>query len=96
MNPLIHLTRFGSSFSYHPSYGDHPGFGYHPSYGYGYHHALGGSWITHMIISSVIHAMIYSVIFRLLSHLSLGEILCLTVAVIVLLYSWNRNRGYRR
>ena len=49
-----------------------------------------------MIISSIIHAMIYSVIFRLLSHLSLGEIVCLTVAVIVVLYSWNRNRGYRR
>jgi hypothetical protein len=90
MNPLIHLARFSSSFS------NHPNFGYHPSYGYGYHHALGGGWITHMIISSVIHALIYSVIFRLLSHLSLGEIVCLVVAAIVLLYSWNRNRGYRR
>jgi hypothetical protein len=89
MNPLIHLTRFGSSFSSRPS------FGYHSS-SYGYHHALGGGWITHMIIASVIHAMIYSVIYRLLSHLSLGEIVCLAVAVIVLLYNWNRNRGYRR
>jgi hypothetical protein len=97
MNPLIHLVRFGSSYSYHPSYSDHPSFGYHPSYAsYGYHHALGGGWIAHMILSSMIHAMIYSVIFRLLGHLSLGEDICLVVAVIALIYSWNRNRSYRR
>ncbi len=49
-----------------------------------------------MILSSAIHAMVYEVIFRLLRHLSLGEILCLAVAVVALLYSWNRNRAYRR
>jgi hypothetical protein len=90
MNPLIHLTRFGSSFAYHPSYGDAP------SYGYGYHHALGGGLIGHMILSSVIHALIYTVIFRLLAHLSLAEILILAIVVVVALYSLNRDRGYRR
>jgi hypothetical protein len=91
MSPLIHLTRFG----YHPSFSYHPGYAYHPSYGYGYHHALGGGWLTHMIVSSVIHAMIYSVIFRLFSHMSLGEAVLLVVVVIAVLYSASRNSPRR-
>ena len=64
---------------------------------YGYHHAYGGgSWIAHMVVSSIIHGLIYGAIFRVLRHLSLGEIVLLAVVVIGLLYSWNRNRGYRR
>ena len=68
MSPLIHLTRFG----YHPAYAGYTHYGY----GYGYSHAVGGGWLTHMIVSSMIHAMIYSVIFRLLDHLSLGQAVC--------------------
>jgi hypothetical protein len=82
MRHFGHFDRFSSSAGY-----------YH---GFGYHHGFGGDWITHMVISSVIHAMVYEVIFRLLRHLSLGEIVCLAVAVIAVLYSWNRNRPYRR
>ena len=83
MNPLVHLARY------------HPGFGYHHAYAYhGYGH--GSSWITHMIISSVIHGLIYSVIFRVLRHLSLGEVVLLAVIVIALIYASNRDRGYRR
>ena len=64
---------------------------------YGYHHAYGGgSWITHMVVSSIIHGLIYGVIFRVLRHLSLGEIVLLAIVVIGLFYAWNRNRGYRR
>ena len=92
MSPLIHLTRF----SYNSGFG---GYGYHPSYyahsGYGYSHALGGGWLTHMIVSSIIHAMIYSVIFRLLGHLSLGEAVVLVVVVIGVLYSLSRNNARR-
>ena len=64
---------------------------------YGYHHGYGGgSWIGHMIVSSVIHGLIYGAIFRVLRHLSLGEILMLTLLVVGGLYLWNRDRGYRR
>jgi hypothetical protein len=87
MNPLIHLARLG----FHPSFGYHP---YH-AYGYGYGHAFGGG-IGHMIVSAVIHAMIYSAIFRLFSHLSLGAIVLIVVAVIVVLYALNRNTRYQR
>ena len=62
---------------------------------YGYHDYGGGSWITHMVVSSIIHGLIYSVIFRVLRHLSLSEIILLAVVVIGLLYAWNRNRSYR-
>jgi hypothetical protein len=87
MSPLIHLTRFG----YHPSFGySHPGYAH-----YGYSHALGGGWLTHMVISSVIHAMIYSVIFRLLAHLSLGQAVLLVVVVIAVLYAFNRGNTRR-
>ena len=68
--------------------------GYAPAYGY--HHAYGGgSWIGHMVISSVIHGLIYSVIFRVLRHLSLSEIVLLAVLVIGGIYLWNRSNTRR-
>jgi hypothetical protein len=83
VNGLLHLAGYHSTFGYHHAY-------FHPGYGHG------SDWITHMIISSVIHGLIYSVIFRFLSHLSLPEAILLAVVVIALIYGWNRNRGYRR
>ena len=71
----------------------HHGYGYHP--GFAYHAYGGGSWITYLVVSSVIHGLIYSVIFRVLRHLSLGEVVLLVVIVIGLLYAWNRRRGYQ-
>jgi hypothetical protein len=88
MSPLIHLTRFG----YHPSFGYGSGYAH---YGYGYSHAAGGGWLTHMIVSSAIHAMIYSVVFRLLDHLSLGQAVLLVVVVIAVLYGLNRSNTRR-
>ena len=70
-------------------YGYQPGFGLHHGYG-------GGSWITHMVVSSIIHGLIYGAIFRMLRHLSLGEILLIALVVIGLLYAWNRERSFRR
>ena len=72
----------------------HRSYGYHP--GFGYHHAYGGSWVAHMVVSSIIHGLIYGAIFRVLRHLSLGEIVLLAVVAIGLIYAWNRNRSYQR
>ena len=44
-----------------------------------------------MVVSSIVHGLIYGVIFRLLSHLSLGEMVLLAVLVIGGLVMWNRN-----
>jgi hypothetical protein len=85
-----HMNHLALTASLH--YGLRHSYGLHPGYGYGH----GSGWITHMIISSVIHGMIYSVIFRILSHLSLSEAVLLVVVVIALIYAANRNRGYRR
>ena len=75
----------------------HRGYGYAPSYGYHHSFGGGGSWVGHMVLSSVIHGLIYSVIFRALAHLSLGEVVLLAVLVIGGIYLWNRDRGgYRR
>ena len=64
---------------------------FHP--GYGFHHGMahGSGWITQMIISSVIHGLIYSVIFRALRHLSLGEVVLIAAVVIALIYSARRS-----
>lgn len=67
-----------------------PAFGYHHS-GYG-----GSGWIGHMLVSSLIHGLIYSVIFRVLRHLSLAEIVLLLVLVVGAVYVWNRDRSPRR
>ncbi len=64
--------------------------------GYGYHHGFGGGgWIGHMVVSSIVHGLVYGVIFRLLSHLGLGGTVLLAVLVIGGLVMWNRNRSYR-
>lgn len=71
--------------------------GYQPGFGHHYFPGGGsGGWLTHMIISSVVHGLIYGAIFRLFRHLSLGEILLLVVLVIGGIYVWNRNRYNQR
>ncbi len=81
---MTHTLRLAS---FHPHYG---GFGVHHAYGYGAAH--GSGWITHMILSSVIHGLIYGAIFHILRHLSLGEILLLVAVAIWGIYAWNRRR----
>jgi uncharacterized membrane protein YagU involved in acid resistance len=75
---------------------------YHHSYGYGggygYHHSFGGGmtdWMAHMALSAVIHAMIYSVIFRLMHQLTLGQGVVLVVVVLALLFMLSRSRDRR-
>ena len=65
---------------------------YHYGYGYG-----GGwtDWIAHMLVSSVIHALIYSVIFRVMRDLTLPQAIVLGVVVIAALFVGGRSRDRR-
>lgn len=72
------------------------GYGYQPGFGHHYFPGAGGGWLTHMIVSSVVHGLIYGAIFRLLRHLSVVEIVLLVVLVIGGIYAWNQNRYNRR
>ena len=83
------MSRLNTAAWMHHSYGYHPGLGLHHGYG-------GGSWFAHLVVSSIVHAVIYGAIFRLLRHLSLGEIVLVALVVVGLLYAWNRERGSRR
>ena len=63
-----------------------------------YHYGYGGGWtdwIAHMLVSSVVNAVIYSVIFRLMRNLTLPEAIVLAVVVIVALFAWGRSRDRR-
>ncbi len=47
-----------------------------------YHHAFGGGmtdWLAHVVVSSVVHGLIYSFIFRLMHQLTLGQAALLVV-----------------
>lgn len=52
--------------------------------------------LTHMIVASVINGLIFSVIFRLIAHLSLPEALVLLALVIGGAYLWARSRDRAR
>lgn len=69
-------------------------FGHH--HGFGFHHYAGMGWMGHIIVSSILHAMIFHLVFRGMSHLSFGEGVLLVVAVIGAVYWFNRRRPYRR
>jgi hypothetical protein len=63
-----------------------------------YHYGYGGGWIdwiAHMLVSSVIHALIYSVIFRVMRDLTLPEAIVLAAGVIAVLVIWGRSRDRR-
>jgi hypothetical protein len=76
------VSRFGHVHSY--------------GYGYGYHHGGGWSdWIAHTVVSSIIHAMIYRVVFQLMHRMTLGEALVLVVAVLAVLVMWGRSQDRR-
>lgn len=60
---------------------------------YHHHYAMG-----HMIASSLIHAVIYGVVWRVMRHLTLPEDIGLAVVVIaaVALFGWVARPGCRR
>jgi len=64
---------------------------------YAHHHGGGMSdWIAHMAISSLIHAVIYGFVFRLMGHLTLSQNAVLVVVVLGVLFVWARSRERRR
>ena len=58
----------------------------------------GGSsdWIAHMVVSSIIHAVIYRFVFQLMHRMTLGEAALLVVVVVPALIMWARSRDQRR
>jgi uncharacterized membrane protein YvlD (DUF360 family) len=52
--------------------------------------------LTHMIVASVINGLIFSVIFRLISHLTLPEALLLLALVLGGAFLWARSRDRTR
>jgi hypothetical protein len=65
---------------------------------YHYHYGYGGGWtdwLGHMAISAVVHALIYSLIFRLMHDLTFGQAAVLVVIVLVALFMWGRSRDRR-
>jgi hypothetical protein len=70
------------------------------AYRYGHVHSYshGGGWsdwIAHTVLSSIIHAMIYRLVFQLMHRLTLGEAVVLVVAVVAVLVMWGRSQGRR-
>ena len=61
------------------------------------HHYGGGwsNWIAHTALSAIIHGLIYSVVFRLMHRLTLGEAVVLVGFVLVVLFFWGRLRDRR-
>ena len=53
-------------------------------------------YFTHTVVSAVVHGVIYSFLFRLMRHLSLGEGLVLVVAVLAAMYLFSRAQDRRR
>ena len=71
-------------------------FGHVHSYGYGHHYGGRWSdWIAHTVVSSIIHAMIFRVVFQFMHQLSLGEALVLVVMVVAVLIMWGRSQDRR-
>ena len=70
---------------------------YHP--GYGFHHGYGsygsGSWIANMVMSALVHSLIYGLVFKAMRHLTLPEAVLLAGAGIILVYMWSRSRERR-
>lgn len=49
---------------------------------YAYAHTGTSTWLAHMVVSSLVHALIYGVIFKLIHSLGLGGGLLLAMTVI--------------
>ena len=62
-------------------------------YGYGYSWT---DWLGHTVVSAIVHALIYSTIFRLLHHLTLEQAALLVIVVIGVLFALARARDRRR
>jgi hypothetical protein len=52
-------------------------------------------WLGHVALSAAIHALIYSVIFRLMHDLTLGQVVFLVIVIMAVLFLWARSRDRR-
>ncbi len=61
-----------------------------------YHYGGGWTdWLGHMALSAVIHALIYSVIFRMIHDLTLGQAVVVALVVLAAIFLWGRARDRR-
>lgn len=63
-----------------------------------YHYSYGGGWtdwLSHLVISALVHALIYGFIFHLMHELTLGQAAVLIAVVLVVLFIWARARDRR-
>ena len=64
-----------------------------------YHHSYGGNgmtdWIAHMAISSVVHALIYGLVFKIMHQLTLVQAVVLVAVVLGVLIMWGQSRDRR-
>lgn len=61
-----------------------------------YHHGGGTvDWLTHMVVSSLVHGLIYSAIFRLMHGLTLMQVLVMVGIVLAVIFMWGRIRDRR-
>jgi hypothetical protein len=67
------------------------------AYHHGHVHSSGWTdWITHRVVSAVIHSVIYGAVFKLMHRLTLGEAVVLTLTVVAMLFLWARSRDRGR
>lgn len=61
-----------------------------------YHYSHGWTdWLTHRVVSVIIHGVIYSFIFKLMRQMTLSEALVLVLVVLAILFMWGRSRDRR-
>jgi hypothetical protein len=64
-----------------------------------YHHHEAIGWIGHLIVASVIHGIVYAMIFRVIQHLSLGALFLgggLVLGAVALITCLGRYSSRRR
>jgi hypothetical protein len=61
------------------------------SYGGGW-----GNWLAHVTVSSLVHSLIYGLVFKMMHRLTMGEAVVLAVVVIGCVFFWGRSRDRQR
>ena len=52
-------------------------------------------WITHRVVSAVIHGVVYGFIFKAMRQMTTSEAAVLVVVVLAVLFMWGRSRDRR-
>jgi len=57
------------------------------------HHTFGWTgWLAHVTISAFMHALIFSTVFRLMHHATLGHAMVLVAVMLARPFMWARDR----